>query len=78
MWLGAGPTAIFVAGSVGQGHVSFGGPEVSPSFLASLDRDGNYRWSVAEYTDSVLDGAIDGTSFVYATTGNGNLWQFLY
>jgi hypothetical protein len=77
-WVGAGPTAIFVAGGTSAGNVSFGGGPLGPSFIASLDFDGNYRWSVSEYTDSVLFGAVAGTSFVYAVTNTGNLWQFLY
>jgi hypothetical protein len=77
-WLGAGPTAIFIAGGTNAGNVDFGGGPLGPSFLVSLDLDGNHRWSVSEYTDSVDFGAVAGTSFVYALTDAGNLWQFLY
>jgi hypothetical protein len=77
-WLGAGPTAIFVSGGTQEGHVNFGGGLLSPAFIASLDLNGNYRWGVSEYTDSVASGAVAGTSFVYTVTSAGNLWQFLY
>jgi hypothetical protein len=77
-WLGAGPTAIFIGGGTQAGNINFGGGPLGPSFFASLDLDGNYRWSVSEYTDSISSGAVSGTSFVYTVTATGNVWQFLY
>jgi hypothetical protein len=75
----AGPTAIFVVGQTREGQVDFGGGPVSPAFVASLDLDGNHRWSVSKsLVDQPYEAEVSGTSYLYTVNSNGRVEQLLY